>query len=80
MSGIAHEHYDAARALNARIIYCSVLAYGETGPLRTLPGYDPLMQAHGGIMSITGEPDGAPSRPRTCARRAPGAGFGAQEL
>lgn len=54
--------YPEARALNARLIYCSVLAYGETGPLRTLPGYDPLMQAHAGIMSITGEPDGAPSR------------------
>ena len=54
--------YDAARALNPRLIYCSVLAYGETGPLRTLPGYDPLMQAHAGIMSVTGEADGAPSR------------------
>jgi crotonobetainyl-CoA:carnitine CoA-transferase CaiB-like acyl-CoA transferase len=54
--------YDAVRELNARLIYGSVLAYGETGALRTLPGYDPLMQAHAGIMSITGEADGAPSR------------------
>jgi formyl-CoA transferase/CoA:oxalate CoA-transferase len=54
--------YDATRALHAGLIYCSVLAYGETGPLRALPGYDPLMQAHAGIMSITGEAEGAPSR------------------
>jgi crotonobetainyl-CoA:carnitine CoA-transferase CaiB-like acyl-CoA transferase len=54
--------YDAVRAFNPAVIYCSVLAYGETGPLRTLPGYDPLMQAHAGIMSVTGEPDGAASR------------------
>ena len=48
--------YDRVREWNARLIYCSVLAYGEEGPLRDLPGYDPLMQAHGGLMSITGEP------------------------
>ncbi|HSJ30069.1 MAG TPA: CoA transferase [Longimicrobiales bacterium] len=48
--------YDRVREWNAGLIYCSVLAYGEDGPLRDLPGYDPLMQAHGGLMSITGEP------------------------
>ena len=47
--------YEQARAWNARVIYCSVLAYGAKGPLRELPGYDPLMQAHAGLMSITGE-------------------------
>jgi crotonobetainyl-CoA:carnitine CoA-transferase CaiB-like acyl-CoA transferase len=54
--------YETVSAWNERIIYCSVLAYGETGPLSTLPGYDPLMQAHGGIMSITGDRESGPSR------------------
>jgi crotonobetainyl-CoA:carnitine CoA-transferase CaiB-like acyl-CoA transferase len=54
--------YDTVSGWNPRLIYCSVLAYGEEGPLRELPGYDPLMQAHGGIMSVTGAADGAPAR------------------
>lgn len=54
--------YDTIRAWNPRIIYCSVLAYGEQGPLGELPGYDPLMQAHGGIMSITGHGESGPAR------------------
>jgi crotonobetainyl-CoA:carnitine CoA-transferase CaiB-like acyl-CoA transferase len=54
--------YETVSSWNERIIYCSVLAYGETGPLRELPGYDPLMQAHGGIMSVTGAADGGPVR------------------
>jgi crotonobetainyl-CoA:carnitine CoA-transferase CaiB-like acyl-CoA transferase len=48
--------HDTVHAWHPRLIYCSVLAYGEEGPLRRLPGYDPLMQAHGGLMSVTGEP------------------------
>ena len=55
--GFGYEH---ARELNARVIYCSVLAYGAKGPLRELPGYDPLMQAHAGMMSNTG--DARPAR------------------
>ena len=47
---------DTVLSWNPALIYCSVLAYGEYGPLRDLPGYDPLMQAHAGLMSITGEP------------------------
>jgi crotonobetainyl-CoA:carnitine CoA-transferase CaiB-like acyl-CoA transferase len=54
--------YDTVSGWNERIIYCSVLAYGEEGPLRELPGYDPLMQAHGGIMSITGHAATGPAR------------------
>lgn len=50
--------YERVRVLNPGIIYASVLAYGEEGPLGELPGYDPLMQAHGGIMSTTGAPGG----------------------
>ncbi len=46
-------------AANARLIYCNIWAYGPKGPLRQQPGYDPLMQAYGGIMSVTGE-DGHP--------------------
>jgi crotonobetainyl-CoA:carnitine CoA-transferase CaiB-like acyl-CoA transferase len=54
--------YDAARRRNPRLIYCSMTAYGNIGPMRDFPGYDPLMQAFGGLMSVTGEPDGAPVR------------------
>jgi crotonobetainyl-CoA:carnitine CoA-transferase CaiB-like acyl-CoA transferase len=54
--------YDTVSGWNPRLIYCSVLAYGEEGPLRELPGYDPLMQAHGGIMSVTGAAGGGPAR------------------
>jgi crotonobetainyl-CoA:carnitine CoA-transferase CaiB-like acyl-CoA transferase len=56
--------YDAetVRGWNGRLVYCSVLAYGEEGPLRELPGYDPLMQAHAGLMSVTGPAEGPPSR------------------
>jgi len=49
--------YETVRGWNERIVYCSVLAYGEEGPLKELAGYDPLMQAHGGIMSVTGNAD-----------------------
>jgi crotonobetainyl-CoA:carnitine CoA-transferase CaiB-like acyl-CoA transferase len=54
--------WEAARSLNERLVYASILAYGEEGPLSHLPGYEPLMQAHGGILSYTGEPGGPPVR------------------
>jgi crotonobetainyl-CoA:carnitine CoA-transferase CaiB-like acyl-CoA transferase len=45
-----------------RLIYCSISGYGQTGPRRDEPGYDAVMQAEGGLMSITGERDGPPYR------------------
>ena len=47
---------EALRARNPRIVYCSVGAYGRLGPLSHEPGYDALMQAAGGLISMTGEP------------------------
>ncbi len=47
---------EALRARNPRLVYCSVGAYGRVGPLAREPGYDALMQAAGGLISITGEP------------------------
>jgi crotonobetainyl-CoA:carnitine CoA-transferase CaiB-like acyl-CoA transferase len=54
--------WEQARVLNARLVYCSVTAFGTEGPLRDRPGYDPLMQAYSGIMSITGHPGAPPAR------------------
>ncbi len=55
---------DAAsvRARYPKIVYCSISGYGQTGPRREEPGYDAVMQAEGGLMSITGEADGPPYR------------------
>jgi crotonobetainyl-CoA:carnitine CoA-transferase CaiB-like acyl-CoA transferase len=54
--------YDRLAAINPRLVYCSVSAFGRTGPRKDAAGYEALMQAFSGIMSITGEPDGAPLR------------------
>lgn len=48
------------RALNPRLIYCSITGFGQTGPYAGRAGYDFLIQAMGGMMSITGREDGAP--------------------
>lgn len=55
--------YDDLRAVNPRLVYCSITGFGQTGPYADRPGYDFIAQAMGGMMSITGEPDGAPTKP-----------------
>ncbi|MFO1326346.1 MAG: CoA transferase [Rubrivivax sp.] len=52
----------AQRARKPALVYCNLGAFGGAGPLADRPGYDPLMQAFGGIMSVVGEPGGAPVR------------------
>lgn len=54
--------YEAVRAANPGVIYVSVTSHGPEGPLADDPGYDPLMQARSGLMSVTGDPDGDPAR------------------
>ncbi|MEJ5976525.1 CaiB/BaiF CoA-transferase family protein [Novosphingobium sp. PS1R-30] len=52
--------YETLKAINPRLIYCSVTGFGQTGPSAALPGYDGLFQAQGGMMAVTGLPDGHP--------------------
>ena len=54
--------YDHLKLRNPRLIYCSITGYGQTGPDSELPGYDFIIQGRGGVMSITGEPDGEPMK------------------
>lgn len=54
--------YSAIASHDPRLIYCSISGYGHTGPKRDLPGYDAVLQAEGGLMSITGADDGPPFR------------------
>lgn len=63
--GVVERYGLDAESLRARkppLIYCNLAAFGASGPLSSRPGYDPLMQAFGGIMSITGEEGCAPVR------------------
>ncbi len=54
--------YEEVRTLRPDVIYVSVTAFGTTGPLREHPGYDPLMQAYAGLMSVTGHEGAPPAR------------------
>ncbi len=53
---------ESLRARKPELIHLSVSAYGSEGPMAEQPGYDPLMQAYAGIISVTGQPEGAPAR------------------
>jgi len=52
--------YESLREINPGLIYCSVTGFGQTGPMAALPGYDGLFQATGGMMAVTGIPEGQP--------------------
>ncbi|MEK9684631.1 MAG: CaiB/BaiF CoA-transferase family protein [Rhodospirillaceae bacterium] len=54
--------YEDLRLINPGLVYCSITGFGQTGPYAQRPGYDPLIQAMGGIMSVTGVPDGEPMK------------------
>jgi crotonobetainyl-CoA:carnitine CoA-transferase CaiB-like acyl-CoA transferase len=53
---------DRARAINERLIYCSISGYGATGPRRDLPGYDMVIQGESGLMDVTGFPETGPTK------------------
>ena len=52
--------YATLSAINPRLVYCSITGFGQTGPLASRPGYDFIIQAMGGLMSVTGERDDRP--------------------
>ena len=52
--------YESLRTCNPRLVYCSITGFGQTGPYREKPGYDTIVQALGGLMSITGNGEGEP--------------------
>ena len=54
--------YDVVKEVNPGIVFCSISGFGQTGPYRSRPAYDQIMQGISGLMSITGEPDGEPQK------------------
>ena len=54
--------YEVLQPINPRLIYCAVSVFGRSGPYKDRAGYEALMQAFSGVMSLTGEPDGPPLR------------------
>ena len=54
--------WEDLRAKYPRLIYCSITGFGQTGPYAPRPGYDSLIQGMGGVMSLTGEPEGLPQK------------------
>ena len=54
--------YDSLKAINPKLIYCSITGFGQTGPYAERAGYDFMIQAMGGLMSVTGEPGGQPMK------------------
>jgi crotonobetainyl-CoA:carnitine CoA-transferase CaiB-like acyl-CoA transferase len=54
--------HDSLRAVNPRLIHCSITGFGQDGPYAARPGYDFIVQGMGGIMDLTGEPDGKPQK------------------
>jgi crotonobetainyl-CoA:carnitine CoA-transferase CaiB-like acyl-CoA transferase len=54
--------YEQLRAKYPSLVYCSITGFGQTGPYAPRPGYDSLIQGMGGVMSLTGEPDGLPQK------------------
>ena len=63
--GVVHRlgiNYEAVKQVNPGVVYCSVSGFGQTGPYREKSAYDQVMQGMGGIMSLTGEPGGSPTK------------------
>ncbi len=54
--------YEQLKGDMARLVYCSITGFGQTGPYAARPGYDVQIQGMGGFMSVTGEPDGGPQK------------------
>ncbi len=54
--------YETLKSINPRLIYCSITGFGQTGPYANRPGYDFMIQGMGGIMDLTGAPDGDPMK------------------